>query len=323
MIDYREDNKWTVYVHIVPKELSGYNWNKYYVGITSRDPKRRWGYNGNGYKNNNYFHKAINKYGWDNINHEIIASKLTKDEACNLEITLIKVLESNDNIHGYNITNGGQGILGLKRTEATKEKIRKANYGKKLSSESIEKIRIGNLGKKLSKETLERRSAYFKNTAPENISITKTVYQFTKDGIFIAKYFSIKSASEYTNISAQKISYTSNHYNCSACGFLWIKDDNIIQENGVYKIKNFLYNKSHTSGSYREVYQFDINTNKFISKYSSYAEASRCSGESINLIRDDARYKRTNISTKKKFRWRYKEDVKESELYSDSFVMLR
>ena len=35
MIDYREDNQWTVYVHIVPKELSGYKNDKYYVGITS------------------------------------------------------------------------------------------------------------------------------------------------------------------------------------------------------------------------------------------------------------------------------------------------
>lgn len=36
MIDYREDAKWTVYIHIVPKELSGYDWDKYYVGITKQ-----------------------------------------------------------------------------------------------------------------------------------------------------------------------------------------------------------------------------------------------------------------------------------------------
>ena len=31
MIDNRENNHWTVYVHIIPKELSGYDWDKYYV----------------------------------------------------------------------------------------------------------------------------------------------------------------------------------------------------------------------------------------------------------------------------------------------------
>lgn len=35
-------NNYIVYVHIVPKEISGYNWDKYYVGITSQTPKKRW-----------------------------------------------------------------------------------------------------------------------------------------------------------------------------------------------------------------------------------------------------------------------------------------
>ena len=42
MTDYIEDKKWTVYVHIVPKELSGYEWDKYYVGITSNEVNKRW-----------------------------------------------------------------------------------------------------------------------------------------------------------------------------------------------------------------------------------------------------------------------------------------
>ena len=94
-IDYREDNIWTVYIHIVPKELSGYEWDKYYVGITSQSPKRRWG-NGSGYVTNTYFDRTIKKYGWANIQHEIIAQHLTIDEACSLEKLLIKTLKSND-----------------------------------------------------------------------------------------------------------------------------------------------------------------------------------------------------------------------------------
>ena len=51
---------------------------------------------------------AINKYGWNNIQHEIFASNLTKDEACDMEKTLITLLKSNRG-YGYNYTNGGDG----------------------------------------------------------------------------------------------------------------------------------------------------------------------------------------------------------------------
>lgn len=52
-----------------------------YVGITSKeDVKRRW-LRGTGYKCNIHFTNAINKYGWDNIEHEILLDGLTKEEA--------------------------------------------------------------------------------------------------------------------------------------------------------------------------------------------------------------------------------------------------
>ena len=59
----KEDEIWTVYVHIIPKEISEYDYDKYYVGITSRPVKYRWN-NGNHYKEQ-LFYKAIKKYGID------------------------------------------------------------------------------------------------------------------------------------------------------------------------------------------------------------------------------------------------------------------
>lgn len=41
MIDSRENNVWTVYVHIIPKEISDYDYDKYYVGITGQTVERR------------------------------------------------------------------------------------------------------------------------------------------------------------------------------------------------------------------------------------------------------------------------------------------
>ena len=113
MIDYREDNKWTVYVHIIPKELSGYDYDKYYVGITKQKVEKRWGYSsGIQYKKSTRFYEAIKEYGFQNIKHEIIATHLTKDEAFKLEESLIHELKTTNPKYGYNMTSG-RGRLNL------------------------------------------------------------------------------------------------------------------------------------------------------------------------------------------------------------------
>lgn len=103
--DYRDDVKWTVYVHIVPKSVSGYDYDKYYVGITSKAPCQRWK-RGEGYIGQ-VFHKSVEKYGWDNIEHEIVATNLTEEEALNFEKVLITKLQARK--YGYNCTDGGDG----------------------------------------------------------------------------------------------------------------------------------------------------------------------------------------------------------------------
>lgn len=124
---------YTVYMHISPN-------HKRYVGITRQSLIRRWN-NGRGYKDNKYFHRAILKYGWENIKHEILFTNLTKEEAEQKEIEMIAKYKSNQKHFGYNIQNGGncRGTV----SEETKEKIRKANLGKKLSKEMNEKLQQG------------------------------------------------------------------------------------------------------------------------------------------------------------------------------------
>lgn len=134
MVDYRENNKWKVYVHIVPKEISGHNHDKYYVGLTRRtNVTDRW-HAGGGYKNNTHFYRAIHKYGWENLIHEVIAENLTKEEACDFEKTLIKELNSTDFYYGYNKSIGGE-------TSELAPGVRNGNYGKKWSEERIEKYK--------------------------------------------------------------------------------------------------------------------------------------------------------------------------------------
>lgn len=63
---------------------------KWYIGITGVEPEERW-QKGSGYQNNAYFTHAIKNYGWDNFQHEVLFAGLTRDEACDKEVELIRL----------------------------------------------------------------------------------------------------------------------------------------------------------------------------------------------------------------------------------------
>lgn len=144
---------YTVYKHTSPS-------NKVYIGITSQPIQKRW-MNGYGYIGNNHFWKAIQKYGWVNFTHEIVACELSKEEACRIEIELIKEYNSIDPNFGYNISTGGENTgAGIPCSDEKKEKIRQSRlgekhwfYGKHLSEDHRRKISLGLKGLKHSDES--------------------------------------------------------------------------------------------------------------------------------------------------------------------------
>lgn len=164
-------NNYKLYVHICPN-------GKRYYGITKQEPKVRW-QNGKGYSGNQYFTKSINKYGWDNIKHEVMFNNLTEHEAKKLEQYMIQWYNTTNPNYGYNITLGGEGTKGLKgekspwygkhHTEETKQKMSENNAryweGKQFSEETKQKLskaRKGEnhplYGKQLSEETKRKIS---------------------------------------------------------------------------------------------------------------------------------------------------------------------
>lgn len=88
-------------VYLLTNKING----KQYVGRTSQSLKSRFN-NGNGYSQS-YLSTDIKKYGWNNFNHTLIKSGLTKEEACELEKKMIKELKTQET--GYNISEGGLG----------------------------------------------------------------------------------------------------------------------------------------------------------------------------------------------------------------------
>lgn len=116
-----QDKKYCVYRHT--NKFNG----KVYIGITCRRPEIRWN-NGNGYKNNEYFFRAIQKYGWnEGFIHEIIADGLDMAVACKLEKELIEIHDSANYQNGYNCSTGGEcGNSGCVRTDEWVSKMRKS-----------------------------------------------------------------------------------------------------------------------------------------------------------------------------------------------------
>lgn len=222
-----ERNKlFCIYIHKSPS-------SKYYVGITSKNRVQdRWD-NGNGYKNCPAFYNAILKYGWKNIEHYVVSSKLSENKAKKLEIHLISFFKACN--RSYNITNGGDGHLGYVPSKETRIKLgngrrgksiseehklklskalkgRKAHpntiaaiirthIGKTVSKETKQRLRECNLGKHLTKETKEKLSAI----------ASKPVIQYNLNGDFIREYKSASEAARFLGKSPSSIIHCCNH----------------------------------------------------------------------------------------------------------------
>lgn len=181
-------NKYIVYKHTCPN-------GKVYIGITGTTLETRCGCGGCNYRKNTLFNRAIKKYGWDNIRHEILFTGLTKEQAEQKEIELIEEYKSANPEYGYNISSGGEsGNAGVVASKETRKKMSIAhlgnpsNTGKKLSAETRRKLseaHKGNkvmLGRKLSAETRKKMSEaqkgsknhfYGKKHTPETIEKIK------------------------------------------------------------------------------------------------------------------------------------------------------
>lgn len=148
-----------IYKHTSPS-------GKGYIGQTTRSPEKRW-VGGRGYISANgrkvrLMAKAIEKYGWENIRHEILwEGELNSIDELNQLEELFIIKEGTLSPGGYNLRTGGQNHL---LSDESREKIRKSatgrtHQGHPHSEETKRKISLANKGKKLSPEHLAKLTA--------------------------------------------------------------------------------------------------------------------------------------------------------------------
>lgn len=217
MFSIKEGNDYFVYMHVFPND-------KVYIGITSQNPpEKRWLDSGVGYKPQPRMWRAIQKYGWENVEHIIIARYVNIETAKNMEIDLIAMYDSTNRKHGYNASPGGW-IMG----DESKKKLSESCMGRKLSEEHKEKLRQANLGKKPSEKALARLAEYnrtrdySKMVQPNEMPVLQYDVETSR---FIKEYKSIhRAANEYgldpRNIKCC-IDENVGHYN----GYLWISKE--------------------------------------------------------------------------------------------------
>lgn len=139
-------------LYAVTNELTGHK----YVGITARSVKRRWYehvWNAN-HGEDTRFYRALRKYGAEAFEISTIVQSKTFEGIKEAEVAVIRQQRPE-----YNSTAGGDGLLGLVRTEQHRERLRQANLGRVVSAEARQNLSKALLGKPKSAEHAANISA--------------------------------------------------------------------------------------------------------------------------------------------------------------------
>jgi len=236
--------EYCVYKHTAPN-------GKIYIGITSRNVEERW-LNGRGYSYNHHFTNAINKYGWHNIRHEVIAEKLNETEAKTMEQFFIQMYKSYNPKYGYNKTLGGDDVSRfeksvfqysldgklIRRYDSMTEAAEITNTRISRISDCTKGNRFSTNGSIWLLEDDNQREVKLKKAIKEKKHPSamcgganhqaRAIEQYNLNGEYIRTYSSAQEASEALGIDYSSIksaaSLTNKHHKSSG-GFIWVHAD--------------------------------------------------------------------------------------------------
>lgn len=125
---------YTIYCHIFPN-------GKRYIGMTRTSVEKRWGH-GENYKTCPLMYRAIQKYGWENIEHVVLAEVPSLEEAEQKEREFVSAYRTQDPSFGYNVLPGGD-VSNNCSTEEMRYKLGNGWRGKHRSENEKDKISQG------------------------------------------------------------------------------------------------------------------------------------------------------------------------------------
>ena len=220
----------TACIYLITNQIT----KKQYVGFTTQTLDKRCSAHLSDVKNGSkiYFHNSIRKYGWYNFTSEIIYMSTDADHCLNTMESYFIKQKNTKRPNGFNLTDGGGGPLGLKRTEENKMNNRlarlgiphsedrklnigKANKGKKRTEEQKQKMKDISTGKKHTEESLDKMRGennhfYGKKHSQESIELMskkKRKYQHPPKYQLadMISLFTNKKISEYYGCSSETI----------------------------------------------------------------------------------------------------------------------
>lgn len=272
----------TYYIYKATNKING----KIYIGKTSNFKVRKWQHERCYEKEDCVFHRAIQKYGKENFEWEIIDEALGLENVYGLEKKYIKKYNSHIKENGYNMTKGGAApnvkpivcltLSGkfVKRYESAAEAERKDGF---CNSDVLLccKEKISQCKKHMfmfEDDYLEQGAKAYKK--PES-SRARKVIQCDMNGNFINEYKSIQEAASKTEANRTTISGVLSGTYKSANGFIFVyKED--------FPIKDISKYRKCKKG--RKIAQVDINSGKIIKIFDRISDAGKELGVSYKPI---------------------------------------
>ena len=285
------EKKWCVYMHT--NKING----KKYIGITSYPTIKRWGTKGQGYKTQ-YFNRAITKYGWDNFEHEVLFNFLEEKIAKEKEIELIAKYKTKDKRFGYNLTDGGDGTIGVVLSDNARENMRISHLGQvawnkglvgkiKVSEKTIlKKIELWKneeyRARQSKSHTGNKQSEATKKKISENHSRISPIYQLDLDGNIVCKWDRIKSAVDIGGFNSSGISGCCSNKLFTTKGYIFMYENDYNIDNVNKKVDIVRRNMYNINP--RKVYKYDENM-IFLKEYKSSQDVENQDKISKSTIR--------------------------------------
>lgn len=303
-IDANKIWDWSIYKMVSPS-------GRIYIGITTNVQSRRRDYEKIDCPHQIAVFNSLKKYGFESHSFEVIETFSSNvSYAYGKEIFWIRTHLSNyskwPQHRGLNLTEGGRGSHGRVVSEDTKEKLRKANLGKKYSNETKAKLSAMRKGKKINrvwtdeqKKVQSERVKGFKHTEDAKKKISEA-------GLGNKYCLGQKQSKERVEQTRQR--HIGNKYNLGRKQSQEEKDKRADKNRGLKRSETtkILLRKIQSEKNGQKILQLDINGN-IVNEFPSILEAARQNNVGNWRIKDILKGRVQRITPHLFFK--YKQDV--------------